>query len=299
MKQHQRIETPWTKSLVRRQKPNNDDLRNHLRLIHQNHTGFTESFALQCYDSSGRNSYEVLADIFNPTLHSSLLDLACGSGVLLELCHKRATKHCIFTGVDMSPEELALARQRNLGATTNFFEGLAQNLHFINDNSYDLVLCHWALTVMDSVPQVLTEIKRVIHPGGTFSAIVDGDPFSAAGYSEISDIIYNAVRSEYQKDFGLVLGDARVRDSQELIKLAKECFPGATVEVEEKNFHLYGDPAMLARETSGFFYASFIMSTEGHVKMLNNLEDLFISQGKGDGCQFTLPVNQLTIRSVK
>ena len=296
MKRQHNIQSRWTNSLKRGQNPNDKDLRDHLQLVHRDHPGFAESCALHSYDSSGRNSYETLADVFDPKIHSTLLDLACGSGVLLEICRKRSGQKCDLTGVDMSSEELDLARRRNNESSIKLFKGIAQDLHFIADSTFDVVLCHWALTLMDQVPLVLKEVGRILKPNGVFAAIVDGDPLTADGYADVNNIIYDAVKSEFNEHEGIQLGDPRVRSAQTLIALINECMDGVFVDIEPMVFVLDGTPESLAKEVSGFFYASFLITSLTHTRMLKELEHLFASQSQGNRCSFSMPVNKLVIR---
>lgn len=106
------IESCWTRSLQRGEQPTHENLREHIMAVHRDHAGFTESCASRCRDELDRNSYELLANSVDPARHKSVLDLACGSGVLLEICNQRFGPDIALTGVDMSAEELALARQR-------------------------------------------------------------------------------------------------------------------------------------------------------------------------------------------
>ena len=52
------LNSVWTDSLARNLHPDSDALVDHLRTVHQEHTGFTEACASTCCDEVGRNSYE-------------------------------------------------------------------------------------------------------------------------------------------------------------------------------------------------------------------------------------------------
>ncbi len=296
MQYHHNIESRWTNRLKAGESPNDEDLRDHLQVVHKQYPGFTECCAMHSFDASGRNTYEVLADVFEPKLHSRVLDLACGGGVLLEMCLKRAGQKCDLIGVDMSHEELDLARSRNKESSIEFYQGIAQDLYFIADRTIDVVLCHWALTLMDQVPAVLKEIGRILKPNGIFAAIVDGDPLTADGYADVNNIIYKAAKNEFQNYDGIELGDPRVRSAQSLVDLINECMKGVFVSIEPSVFFLHGTPELLARQVSGFFYASFILGPAAHSRVLKELEALFASQKQGNRCSFSLPVNKLIIR---
>ena len=98
-----------TDSLARNLNPDSNALVDHLRTVHQEHAGFTEACASSCRDETGRNSYEWLAELVPDNEGLSVLDLACGSGPLLKILFDR-NKNLNLKGIDMCPEELALAR---------------------------------------------------------------------------------------------------------------------------------------------------------------------------------------------
>ena len=75
----------WTDSLARNLKPDSNALVDHLRIVHQEHTGFTEVCASSCRDENGLNSYEWLAELVPDNVCLRVLDLACGSGPLLKI----------------------------------------------------------------------------------------------------------------------------------------------------------------------------------------------------------------------
>ena len=79
----------------------------------------------------------------------------------------------------MCPEELALAKTRLPDGVVDLSQLKAQNMTAIDDDSIDVVLCHWALTLMNPITPVLNEVSRVLSLGGRFAALVNG-PMSAA-----------------------------------------------------------------------------------------------------------------------
>jgi SAM-dependent methyltransferase len=265
-------------------------LRAHLNAVHEQAAGFTEACAANCRNTSGLNSYQWLSQAVKPPRGGHVLDLACGSGVLLEECRARYGADIALSGVDMSPDELILARERLADADVTLHEGLAQSLGFAGDAVFDAVLCHWALTLMDPLEPVLAEIARVLKPGGVFAAIVDGPSEAAQGYGEICTLIdshVHAVRPDYAE-----LGDPRARDGAALAKLVRDVIPGARVTVEADVFALEDTPERLAAETAGFFYSSFVLSVDERRAMLDELAAFFASRGTG---RYEMPVNRLRV----
>ncbi len=117
----------------------------------------------------------------NVRVGSEVLDLGCGAGMLALLKRKAVT----LTGVDLS-HECALAARRN-GYDITFRAELSR-LPFANA-SFDYVvsldvLGHVALGEKDAV---LTEVRRVLRPGGvTLHGIECLDRFAQKDYDEMS-----------------------------------------------------------------------------------------------------------------
>lgn len=70
-------------------------------------------------------------------------------------------------GIDLSPEMLEIARGRahKIGCDITLQLGDAHALAF-DDDSYDTVVCTYSLCNIPDVDQALTEMHRVLRPGG-------------------------------------------------------------------------------------------------------------------------------------
>jgi ubiquinone/menaquinone biosynthesis C-methylase UbiE len=91
------------------------------------------------------------------------LEVALGTG--LNLPHYPPDVR--LTGLDLSPEMLAIAKARaeRLGRAITIDEGDAQNLPFA-DSSFDTVVCTYALCSVLDDAAAIAEMKRVLKPGG-------------------------------------------------------------------------------------------------------------------------------------
>ena len=291
-----KIKSAWMREIESGQKPSSSALRDHLDAVHDNNAGFTEAFAWNCRDANGKNSYELLADIIDKKNHSHVLDLGCGSGVLLDICNQRFGSELVLSGVDMNDSELQLARKRLAHTDTELHQGTAQNLDCFVDSSFDVIFCHWALTLMDPVEKVLATTKRLLKERGIFAAIIDGDSKTAPGYLEVHDIIYEHVQSKYPNYGVYELGDPRVRTAEGLQKLTAEAFADFDINITPITLSFNATPSILAREAAGFFYASFVLSPGDFSLMLTDLEKYFITnQHDGISC-FNMPVNRLVVK---
>lgn len=288
----------WTDSLARNLHPDGNALVDHLRTVHQEHTGFTEACASSCRDEAGRNSYEWLAELVPDNEGLRVLDLACGSGPLLKILFDR-NKNLNLKGIDMCPEELALAKTRLMNSGVNLIESKAQNLTAINDNSIDIVLCHWALTLMDPIAPVLDEVRRVLTSEGRFAALVDGPMNAAPGYTEVHDLIYSYVQEEIPSYGEIDLGDPRIRGSESLSNLAHKAFPEANVTIETNVVSMEGPVTQVAEIAAGFFYAAFVLKPEKRKLMITSLSNILaISKESTDAerqGRFSMPISRLLV----
>lgn len=89
-----------------------------------------------------------------------LLDLGCGGG-----SHALAFAELGWsvTGVDVSEEQVHLARERGVDAVL----GHAEQLPF-EDDTFDAATSMWTHTDIDDFPAALRELARVLRPGAPF-----------------------------------------------------------------------------------------------------------------------------------
>ena len=288
----------WTESLTRNLHPDSNALVDHLRIVHHKHTGFTEACASSCRDKAGRNSYEWLAEIVPNNKGLRVLDLACGSGTLLKILSDR-NQNLNLKGIDMCPEELKLAKNLLINSGVNLIESKAQNLKAINDNSIDIVLCHWALTLMDPIAPVLNEVRRVLTSEGRFAALVDGPMNVVPSYKEVHDLIYSYVQKEIPSYGKIDLGDPRIRGTKSLSNLAHKIFPEANVTIETNVVTIKGPVVQVAEIAAGFFYAVFVLKPDMRNSMITSLSKILAIPKESTDAekqgQFSMPINRLLV----
>ena len=159
----------------------------------------SEEFGEALYDAEQRGELPeaaVLASLGcgNPTavadLHEGevVLDLGSGGGIDVILSAKRVGPTGTAYGVDMTDEMLALAQQ-------NAREAGASNVHFLKGEieaiplpaeSVDVVISNCVINLSTDKPAVLTEMARVLKPGGRIgiSDVVAEDRLSPAQRAE-------------------------------------------------------------------------------------------------------------------
>jgi ubiquinone/menaquinone biosynthesis C-methylase UbiE len=95
--------------------------------------------------------------------HGRVLEVAIGTGRNLPHYPIGAT----VTGIELSPAMLAIARQRaaDLGRDADLQEGDAEHLS-AGDASFDTVVCALSLCSIPDPASAISEMKRVLVPGG-------------------------------------------------------------------------------------------------------------------------------------
>jgi len=98
------------------------------------------------------------------------LDVCCGGGVLSDEIAARCAPALVL-GVDRSPAQLAFARQRHARAGVCFHRGDAAALAF-RDARFDASVCGLGLNFIPQPVAALTEMRRVVRPGGVVAVYV-------------------------------------------------------------------------------------------------------------------------------
>ena len=106
-------------------------------------------------------------------LNGSVLDVACGTGDMVVELQKHG---CTVTGIDLSDEMLAVARQK--APTATYMIADAEQLPF-EDETFDAVTCAFGVRNFVHLEQGLNEMLRVLKPGGRMVILELATPDSA------------------------------------------------------------------------------------------------------------------------
>jgi arsenite methyltransferase len=173
------------------------------------HVSGESGFGEVLYDAEQRGELPEAATLAslgcgNPTavadLHEgeTVLDLGSGGGIDVILSAKRVGPTGTAYGVDMTDEMLALAQQnaRESGlANVHFLKGMIEQIP-LPANSVDVVISNCVINLSTDKPAVLTEIARVLRPGGRI------------GISDVvaEDHLTSEQRAERGSYFGCIAG---------------------------------------------------------------------------------------------
>lgn len=143
------------------------------QIVAQGYDRIAQSY-LQLVESMGMSVRKKYLNILLSTLpaNAQLLELGCGAGIPMT---KILAEYFQVTGIDISSEQLALARQNALKA--KFIQSDMVHLSFA-DNYFDAVAAFYSITHVprNEHEQLLNNIYRVLKPGGlTIATMGFGD----------------------------------------------------------------------------------------------------------------------------
>lgn len=153
--------------------------------------GYNEHFLRLTSQSAG-----ALLDSAAVEMNQNLLDVCCGPGTITATAMKRGVR---ATGIDFSSEAVKIARS-NLPEGV-FQEGDAQSLSFDN-NTFDAVICSYGLMHVPNPQIALSEMLRVLKPGGRVAVSTWNAPNPNNGFG----LLFGAIKKFADMDIGLPHG---------------------------------------------------------------------------------------------
>jgi len=130
-----------------------------------------------------RQSVVPLLDAARVTPGKTLLDVCSGPGLIAAAAAERGAS---ATGLDFSAEAVRISR-RNY-PEVEFHEGDAQLLPF-DDNRFDAVICGYGIIHVPNPAKVLSEMERVLKPGGYLALSTWQAPVAGNGFGLMFDAI--------------------------------------------------------------------------------------------------------------
>jgi ubiquinone/menaquinone biosynthesis C-methylase UbiE len=107
---------------------------------------------------------------------SAILDIGVGTGAFFEYCEKSLTKTTRLVGVDISAEMLARASER-LGDSVALIQADVQQELPLQTASFDIVTMMRVANHLSDLQTAISEVARVLKPGGAFIATDFADSF--------------------------------------------------------------------------------------------------------------------------
>ncbi len=97
----------------------------------------------------------------------SVLEVACGTGVVTRALARALPAECEITATDLNEAMVAHAELIGTTRTVAWRQADVMTLPF-DDNSFDVVVCQFGVMFFPDRVAAYREIRRVLRPGGTF-----------------------------------------------------------------------------------------------------------------------------------
>ena len=125
----------------------------------------------------------VVLDSAEIEVGQSVLDVACGTGVIANGASERVGATGFVTGLDNNPAMIAVASARS-GNKVQWRTADAQDLPF-PDRSFDRVICQLGLQYFPDRTAAVREMRRVLRPGGRVVVMVWRDVSHSPGFAAL------------------------------------------------------------------------------------------------------------------
>ena len=169
-----------------------------------------------------------LINIMNPSLNSSLIDVACGTGDIGKLFLDNTKKNKKITCVDPNKGMITKGKEKlKKYKKIDWIIAPAEKLP-IFDNSFDYYTISFGLRNTQNINKALSEAYRILKPGGRFlclefSKIQNSNlNFIYKNYSKLIPLIGNIIVGEKEPYEYLIKSIKDFVNQEELISLMEE-----------------------------------------------------------------------------
>lgn len=143
-----------------------------------------------------------------------VLDVACGTGIVARLAAEQVGETGTVAGLDLNPGMLAVARSVTPPEISIDWHEASAEAMPLPDDAFDVVLCQMGLQFMADKPAALSEMRRVLAPGGRILVSAAGP--TPPPFAVMADALATHVRPEVA---GFVHAVFSLDDPEELREL--------------------------------------------------------------------------------
>lgn len=155
-----------------------------------------------------------------------ILDVGCGAGKQCFSFYKHLGGDCDITGGDVNAELLAQARRENpekAGGKVKFMELNFNKTFELPSNNFDLLSCCFAIYYAEDIPFTISEMHRVLKPGGRL--------FSTGPMPTNKQVFYDIIKEATGKQIPPMPGSSRY--STAIMESVKALFSSVDLEIFE------------------------------------------------------------------
>jgi ubiquinone/menaquinone biosynthesis C-methylase UbiE len=173
----------------------------------------------------GRDIDQWILEVLDLQKGIKILDVGCGAGKQCFSFFNYLKSETDITGGDVNAELLAQARLENkkTGERVNFID-LNFNQRFpVEDNTFDLASCCFAIYYAEDIPFTISEMHRVLKPGGRL--------FTTGPMPTNKQLFYDIIRAATGKTIPPMPGSSRY--STQIYSAVKNTFSQVDLKIFE------------------------------------------------------------------
>jgi ubiquinone/menaquinone biosynthesis C-methylase UbiE len=150
-------------------------------------TAFTEIYERVLVGPLFRPFAEQLIARLAPGRDDSLIDVACGTGIVARVARERLGPDARIVGVDVAPAMLAVASA--VDPTIDWRQGNAISLPVDAPERFTILTCHQGLQFMPDKAAAVREMRRVLAPRGRVAVATWGSLADTPGMRDLNAVV--------------------------------------------------------------------------------------------------------------
>lgn len=184
------------------------------------------------YSLEQRSRLGVLVGSFSLKRGWRILDVGCGTGILVPFLLRSVGRKGAIVGLDISRVMLGKAKEKGFPANVRFVEARAEQIP-LRERAFDAAVCFSVFPHFERHPQALREIARVLKPGGALYIL----------HLEGSERL-----NAFHREYGGAVKHDRLPNAEGMGQLLRACgFEGISVE-DRTDLYLAKARRAIARE---------------------------------------------------
>ncbi len=239
---------------------------------------------------------EILVSGTSPAPGATVLDVACGTGIVARTAAPIVGENGKLVGLDLNPGMLSVAREETQATNVDseWHEASAVNMPFPH-NAFDNVYCQCGIMFFPDRPAAMKEMHRVLAPGGHLSASVWRSLKRTPGFAALESAMAKHVSDDAA---AIVRSPFSIDTPKELAALAENAgFNNVRVRLESRMVRFPSVEAFFDSYTRGSPLAAHVAGLRDREAAVAGMKEDLNAYLDHDGLAF--PIEGLIVTATK